>query len=269
MAAKHTKGIKSEGLPVGFYFIPRWSSEGYSMDQAKIQAEQFAKHILSLMNGAGFNGYGDLLPVLDIEPVHGQYNVGLSGKQIVDWARTFCDRFKAYTGRTVMIYTNKSFWSDWGVTPNINTVNNQPLWNAEYYEFNKYLYTSDTPMNFGGWKGWNIWQFTQSTVIGGYTRMDQSWCRSLDLITPPSTPKNLSGFTSASRTVKLAWNPNREIDLKGYNIYMDGKFLKNITNTSIIIEGLTVGKTYKFHVQSVDIHNDVSVSAAIKVYVWK
>ena len=194
MAEKHTLGIKSAGLPVGFYYIPHWSYLDYDLKKAKVEAEKYADHIFSLMGKAGIRGYGDLLPVLDIEPPLGTIEVGLTGKQIVDWARVFCDSFKAYTGRTIMIYTNRSFWGDWNVTPSINTVNNLPLWNAEYYEFNSYLkYSDDTPRSFGGWKGWNIWQFTQSATIGGYTNMDASWCRSLDLITIPSEPKNWLG----------------------------------------------------------------------------
>ena len=270
MASKHTVGIKSAGLPVGFYYIPQWSAKRYSINGAKMAAKRYADHINTLMIKAGSNGYGDLLPILDIEPVKHQLNVGLTPKQIVDWARIFCDYFKNYTGRTVMIYTNRSFWEEWGVTPEINTVKNLPLWNAEYYEFNNYLYSSDdTPRSFGGWKGWNIWQHSQSAVIGGYTRMDASWCRSLDLIMRPTIPVNLSGYNSSAKTVRLAWNRNKEIDIKGYNIYKDGALFKTTTDNNITISGLKVGKTYNFKVQAVDIYNDVSSTVPKSIYVWR
>jgi lysozyme len=268
MAQKHTLGIKSVGLPVGFYYIPHWSYLDYNLNKASVEAENYADHILSLMRGAGISGYGDLLPVLDIEPPLGQVDVGLTGKQIIDWARVFCDHFKAYTGRTIMIYTNRSFFNDWNITSDIITINNLPLWDAEYYEFNSYLkFSDDTPMSFGGWKGWNIWQFTQSAIIGGYTRMDQSWCRSLDLIMPPSKPTSLVGYNSSSGTVSLNWNKNTEIDLKGYNVYKDGVWISTNANNFITVTGLNVGKTYKFQVQALDVFNDVSNSASINVYI--
>lgn len=270
MAEKHTLGIKSVGLPVGFYYIPHWSYLDYDLNNANVEAEKYANHILSLMSKAGINGYGDLLPVLDIEPPLGQIDVGLTGKQIIDWAKVFCDHFKSYTGRTIMIYTNRSFFNDWNINSNIITINNLPLWNAEYYEFNNYLkFSDDTPMNFGGWKGWNIWQFTQSAIIGGYTHMDQSWCPSLDLITPPAIPINLNGFNSAVGTVNLSWNKNTEIDLKGYNVYRDGVWISTNINNFITITGLITGKTYKFQVQALDAFNDVSNSVSINVYIRK
>ncbi len=83
MASKHTLSIKAAGLPIGFYYIPRWSSEDYSINKAKAEAKRYADHIWSMMNSAGYNSYGDLLPVLDIEPVRHQIDVGLTPKQIV------------------------------------------------------------------------------------------------------------------------------------------------------------------------------------------
>ncbi|MFT5875065.1 MAG: lysozyme [Clostridium sp.] len=270
MAEKHTLGIKSAGLPVGFYYIPHWSNLDYDLNKAKVEAKKYADHIFSLMGKAGISGYGDLLPVLDIEPPLGTIEVGLTGKQIVDWARVFCDQFKAYTGRTIMIYTNRSFWSDWNVTPEINTVNNLPLWNAEYYEFNSYLkYSDDTPKSFGGWSGWNIWQFTQSAIIGGYTKMDASWCRSLDLLMLPSEPTNLVGNNVSPGIVNLNWNKNTEIDLKGYNVYKDGVLISTTNNNFTTVACLKTGETCKFQVQAVDIFNDVSKPVSKDVYISK
>ena len=268
MAEKHTIGIKSAGLPVGFYYIPHWSNLDYDLNTANGEAEKYADHILSIMNKASIDGYGDLLPVLDIEPPLGETDIGLTGKQIVDWARVFCDHFKSYTGRTIMIYTNRSFWNEWNVTPEINTLNNLPLWNAEFYEFSNYLKLSDdTPMSFGGWRGFNIWQFTQSAIIGGYSHMDQNWCPSLDLIMPPAKPINLNGFNSSLGTVNLSWNKNTEIDLKGYNVYKDGVWISTNIKNFITVTGLMVGETYEFQVQALDAFNDVSNSVSINVYI--
>ena len=270
MAAKHTVGIKSVGLPIGFYYIPRWSSLDYNINNAKVEAKRYADHIMSLMNLAGYNSYGDLMPLLDIEPALDKVATGLTPNQIVSWARLFCDEFKLYTGRTIMIYTNRSFWEEWGVTSEINTVKNLPLMNAEYYEFNDYLNYTDTPVNYGGWPGWNIWQYTQTAVIGGYSRMDASWCRNLDLVMPPSRPQNFSGYNIWSKTVKLAWNRNREVDIVGYNIYRDGQFLARVKDTSLLDKtGLQVGKTYRYMVQAVDMYNDVSPVVPINIYIWK
>jgi lysozyme len=269
MAARHTVGIKSVGLPVGFYFIPLWSSQDYDINKAKTEAKKYADHIIGLMNQAGYNNYGDLMPLLDIEPALSDVETGLVPNQIVSWARAFCDEFKLYTGRTIMIYTNRSFWEDWGVTSEINTVKNLPLMNAEYYEFNNYLYHTDTPVNFGGWKGWNIWQYTQTAVIGGYTRMDASWCRNLDLVMPPSSPRNLTGYNISSMTVKLAWFKNREIDIIGYNIYKDGRFIAQTKDDFYFDRtGLQVGSTYRYMVQAVDMYYDVSPAVPINIYIW-
>ncbi|MBW9158055.1 hypothetical protein G9F71_004755 [Clostridium sp. FP2] len=268
MAQKHTLGIKSADLLVGFYYVPHWSNLDYDLNKANVEAEKYADHILSLMSKAGISGYGDLLPVLDIEPPLGQIDVGLTGKQIIDWAKVFCDHFKAYTGRTIMIYTNRSFFNDWNINSDIITINNLPLWNAEYYEYSNYLkFSDDTPMSFGGWKGWNIWQFTQSAIIGGYTNMDQSWCPSLDLIMPPSKPINLNGFNSSQGSVNLSWNKNTEIDLKGYNVYKDGVWISTNINNFITVTGLKIGKTYNFQVQALDVFNDVSNLVSIKIYI--
>lgn len=40
MASKHTVGIKSAGLPVGFYYIPQWSAKNYSLNGAKMGAKR-------------------------------------------------------------------------------------------------------------------------------------------------------------------------------------------------------------------------------------
>ena len=268
MAQKHTLGIKSAGLLVGFYYIPHWSNLDYDLNKASVEAEEYADHILSIMSKADISGYGDLLPVLDIEPPLGQIDVGLTGKQIIDWTKVFCDHFKAYTGRTIMIYTNRSFFDDWNINSDIITINNLPLWNAEYYEFSSYLKLSDdTPKSFGGWKGYNTWQVSQSEIIGGYSHMDLNWCPSLDLIMPPSKPINLNGFNSSLGTVNLSWNKNTEIDLKGYNVYKEGVLISTNIKNFITVTGLVAKRTYKFQVQALDEFNDVSNWVSINVYI--
>ncbi|HEY8804099.1 MAG TPA: fibronectin type III domain-containing protein [Clostridium sp.] len=122
-------------------------------------------------------------------------------------------------------------------------------------------------MSFGGWSGWNIWQFTQSATIVGYTHMDQNWCPSLDLIMPPAKPINLNGFNSSLGTVNLSWNKNTEIDLKGYNVYKDGVWISTNIKNFITITGLKVGRTYKFQVQALDAFNDVSDLVLISIYI--
>ncbi len=130
-------------------------------------------------------------------------------------------------------------------------------------------YSDDTPISFGGWSGWNIWQFTQSAVIAGYTGMDLSWCPSLDVITPPKKVINLTGSNISKGTVKLSWNKNTEVDLRGYNIYRDGVLVTTTKNNSITINGLKAGKTYKFGVQAVDRYYDVSKTLKRNIYISK
>jgi GH25 family lysozyme M1 (1,4-beta-N-acetylmuramidase) len=268
MALKHARGIKSAGLPVGFYFIPLWSSKDYSINMAKIDARSYANHIFCIMNQIGYNGYGDLLPVLDIESALTPEQIGLTGAQIVHWARVFCDEFKSYTGRTIMIYTSRFFWQEVGITEAMNSVKDLPLWTAEYYQFNDYLNYTDTPVKYGGWKGWTLWLYSQTAVVAGYSGMDTSWCRNLDLIMPPLKPQNLTGCNICSRTVMLDWDMNREIDIIGYNIFRDGRYIARTKDTCFYdCSGLHAGKTYTYEVQAVDIFCDVSPSACICIYI--
>lgn len=267
MAQRHTIGIKSVGIPVGFYYTPHWSYLDYDLNKANTEAEKYANHILNLTSEAGVSVYGDLIPVIDIEIPLSPMDIGLTGKQIINWAKVFCDHFKSYTGRTVMIYTSRSFCDTWDIKPQTNILKNLPLWCAEYYEFNNYLYITDTPKSFGGWKGWNIWQFSQTAIIGGYLNMDQNWCRSLDLIMPPSEPTNLTGYNSSLGEVTLTWNKNTETDLKGYNVFKDGILISTNTNNFITVTGLKTGETYKFQIQALDIFNDISNLVSVGVYI--
>jgi hypothetical protein len=72
--------------------------------------------------------------------------------------------------------------------------------------------------------------------ICGYSwlyRYGLSWCPSLDVITPPKKVINLTGSNISKGTVKLSWNKNTEVDLRGYNIYRDGVLVTTTKNNSI------------------------------------
>lgn len=70
---------------------------------------------------------------------------------------------------------------------------------------------------------------------------------------PPETPTGLSVY-EANGALSLSWNPNSEIDLAGYNVYVNGdKYNSNLVmNNSFIIYNLSNGNDYSIAVSAVD-----------------
>ncbi|ANE45675.1 hypothetical protein SY83_04455 [Paenibacillus swuensis] len=78
----------------------------------------------------------------------------------------------------------------------------------------------------------------------------------------PEKPTNLN-VISGDSSVSLTWDANKEADLAGYLVYIDGKLLtpEPITATSYSINGLNNGTTYHVNVSAVDKVGNESLQA--------
>ncbi|MGN6473103.1 MAG: glycoside hydrolase family 25 protein, partial [Mycobacteriales bacterium] len=139
-------GIQAAGLVRGAYHFARPAYPVAST--ANAQASYFANLI------GDVNSAATLPPVLDLE-VTG----GLPRADLVTWAQIFLYRLRALTGRTPMLYTYPSFWTD--VLADPGAFSRFPLWMASY--------SSTVPASP------ELWQYTDSASINGISgRVDES-----------------------------------------------------------------------------------------------
>ena len=133
------------GLGVGAYHYARPALPiSTAVDQAR--------HFLAATGQTRTPGH--LAPVLDIE-VTG----GLDAKALADWTRAFLEEVETQTGRTPIIYTYRSFWTD--QMGNTKEFAQYPFWFAIYNN-------QSTPGWLpGGWSNWAIWQYTSSGTVAG------------------------------------------------------------------------------------------------------
>lgn len=133
------------GLVHGAYHFAR---PAYPLSStAMAQAAYFAKRI------GDVNTADTLPPVLDLE-VTG----GLPRADLVTWTQIFLYRLRTLTGRTPMLYTYPSFWTD--VLSDPTAFARFPLWMASY--------GSSAPIA-------DIWQYTDSAAINGISgKVDES-----------------------------------------------------------------------------------------------
>ena len=121
------------GLPVGV--------------TARAQAQVFAQTV------GAVNTTGTLPPALDLE-VTGGLNPG----QLVTWAQDFLLEMRTLTGRTPMLYTYPSFWTNDIRDP--SALARYPMWMAEYG-------VRKGPVS-------DLWQYTSSARIKGIVgRVDE------------------------------------------------------------------------------------------------
>jgi hypothetical protein len=71
--------------------------------------------------------------------------------------------------------------------------------------------------------------------------------------TAPNSPSGITAAISDSK-IQINWNPNLEMDLKGYNIYINDTKINNGTlgSSSYNLENLTNGISYKIQISAVD-----------------
>ncbi|MBX6390968.1 MAG: glycoside hydrolase [Frankia sp.] len=146
-------GAKAAGLVVGAYHYAR---PALPISTAVDQARRF------LAVAGDVRTPAQLAPVLDLE-VTG----GLSPGDLTAWAQAFLREVESLTGRTPILYTFRSFWTD--KIANTPALAKYPLWFAIYND------GPDPGWLPGGWQNWLIWQYTSSAEVPGIQgRVDQN-----------------------------------------------------------------------------------------------
>jgi len=151
--AQYMATIRQQGLIFGGYHFLTFQ------DSAATQMQNF------LSCGIDFTVPGTLPPVLDIEWQVGSNNAQsqamnqyiLNNKNAcVQLIQDCLSQLSSATGRTPMIYTAKSFWSEY-----FNGVSfpNYPLWVPSYQ--------SNPPGLFGSWQDYSIWQYSGAGTVTG------------------------------------------------------------------------------------------------------
>jgi GH25 family lysozyme M1 (1,4-beta-N-acetylmuramidase) len=93
---------------------------------------------------------------------------------MVSWIRDFLNRYKSRTGRSPVIYTATSWWSQ--CTGNYGGFSASPLWIARY--------ASSAGTLPSGWSSYTMWQYTSSgATVGDHDRFNGSLTKLRDFAT--------------------------------------------------------------------------------------
>ena len=81
-------------------------------------------------------------------------------------------------------------------------------------------------------------------------------------VTPPSAPSNLNASNTTQTSTDLSWNASTDnIGVTGYDVYQDGGFITNTSNTSYQVNGLTASTSYSFYVIARDAAGNSSTAS--------
>ena len=232
------------GIPVGAY---HFGIPSYDLTDADRQCDDF---INLLQEGFGNKDYGDLFPVLDIEAPRDK---SITAKVLIDWIDRFRKRFERKTRRRLMLYTGVDFielYNNFYIPGRGYPLKNMPLWIAMY---TKIPSNPEFPPNAGGWTRWRIWQYSEdATVLGVGNPVDANWGPdNIDLLTQPD---NVTGLQAKfeNGNIYVSWNRNRDIDLLGYNIFVNkewaGTVDENDTNYLITRDKMKIQKNMPIEV---------------------
>jgi lysozyme len=149
----HFNKVRSSSLILGAYHFLNFT------DTAESQANNF------LSRNINFSHPNTLPPIVDIENQVGRTNAesalldGHIYKNPKDSEKLIHDYLtiiEEKTGRKPIIYTYKGFWLPTLRSPDFS---NYPLWVANY--------SLTPPHQFGGWKDWTLWQFSENSSATG------------------------------------------------------------------------------------------------------
>jgi GH25 family lysozyme M1 (1,4-beta-N-acetylmuramidase) len=160
--ASDKAGAQAAGLTIGAYHYAR---PALPISTAVDQANYF------LAAAGNTNTIGQLAPVLDLETTG-----GLSPADLTKWTQTFLRTVEGQTGRTPILYTFRSFWTD--KIANTQAFAKYPLWFAIYNN------NPDPGPLPGGWPNWLIWQYDSGGAVNGISgRVDVNafCCSAADL----------------------------------------------------------------------------------------
>src|SRR6185295_6216289 len=87
--------------------------------------------------------------------------------------------------------------------------------------------------------------------------------------TAPTAPAGLTASASACNTMSLGWGAATDSGgsgLKGYNVYSNGAFMKQVTTVATTVAGLSGSTTYGYAVSAIDNNgNESARTAAVSV----
>lgn len=235
---------RNYGIPVGAY---HFGLPSYDLTDADRQCDDF---INTLQSGFGNKDYGDLFPVIDIEAPRDK---SISTKTLIDWIDRFRKRFERKTRRRLMIYTGVDFvelYDNFYIPGRGYPLKNMPLWIAMY---TKILVNPDFPPNVGGWTRWRIWQYSEDQIVSGIGNpVDANWGpNNIDLLTQPDVVTGMQARPE-SGNISVSWNRNKDIDLLGYNIFVNKEWVgtvdENATNYLITSDKFKIQKNMPIEV---------------------
>lgn len=254
------KESRNYGIPVGAY---HYAVPSYDLTSADRQCDDF---IGVLQDGFGLKDYGDLFPVLDVEA---PTDKSISTTALVNWIDRFRKRFEKKTRRRLVLYTGAFFidlYDNFYVPGRGYPLKNMLLWIALY---TKIPGNPPYPKNQGGWTKWRMWQYSENQKVQGVGNpVDANWGpNNIALLTQPSIVKGLKARVEGPNVV-VNWNKNPDVDLLGYNIFVDGNwvgtvdaadtqftFRKNIVN-------IPKGAPYNVSIEAFDYDGEVSKKRA-------
>ncbi|MGL4850180.1 MAG: glycoside hydrolase family 25 protein [Clostridium sp.] len=250
------KICKQNGIKTGGY---HYGIPSYNLATADSQCDDF---INALQEGYGKRFYGDFMPVLDIEePTTPKMNTDV----LLKWIDRFRKRFEKKTRRRLMLYVSVNFVqvnNNFKLSNGTYPLNNMPLWIAMYTWIKG---NPEFPPNVGGWTKWRMWQYTDKEKVEGVDNLvDANYGpNNLELLMQPGNVQNFSGKVNKGN-VCLTWTKNKDIDLGGYNIFVDNYWIgtvdANITNYNIPIVKLykPYGRNIVLSIEAFDIEGNVS-----------
>lgn len=249
----YAQGSRDVGLPSGAYHFGVPSTDLLTADT---QCDDFIK---ILQDGYGAGNYGDLFPVIDVEVPEDK---SINTDALLNWINRFRKRFESKTRRKIMLYTGIWFielYNNFKSRTKGYILSDMPLWIADYG-----LLGDKYPKDAGGWVKWRIWQYTDQGVLNGLIPpVDLNWGpNSIDRLMPPRKVKNLR-VTMDSNKIYVKWDANTDIDLAGYNIFLNSNYVKTVGKlaTSSIItkpKNLKPGDSFEIGIEAFDTDGDFS-----------
>lgn len=217
---EYVQGLRSVGIKSGAY---HYAVPSYDLTTADAQCDAF---ISALQDAYGPGNYGELFPVIDIEA---PTDKSISTDALLNWVDRFRKRFERKTHRVLMLYTGAFFielYNNFYHSTKGFVLSDMPLWIAMYPEVSP---NPPYPRDQGGWTRWRVWQFTESGTIAGVSPpVDLNYGPvHLDLLTQPRDVMNFRAVGSG-RNIRLTWSPNTDIDLAGYNVFMNSSYITTL-----------------------------------------
>jgi len=158
-AREYAAFASTNGLQIGYYHFcrPDTRNGGTAMSDATAEASE----ALNIMAGLS---RPDLPLVLDLED-ESNWDTPLNRADYFLWIKTFVAKIKDVSGISPVIYSRKEYLDR--KLPHDHDLGNLSLWIANYGQRN--CNTVACPI---GWNDWQIWQFTESAVVGGNAKLD-------------------------------------------------------------------------------------------------